>query len=92
MIEEIENPDDPTLPSRKLGIEKENIEAAKPAKMAGFGNIPDLIRDSYWNNLTLMQGEGYPVTHHTPSFDFWKTLTKIEEKYKQQLEHASKYK
>lgn len=83
-IDEIVNPDDVSLEARRKGVELELLETLKPPLMAGAGNIPDAIREGYRNNLMALQGEGLPVSHLTPAFEFWDYIRYINDKYRKQ--------
>ncbi|GAB4035029.1 hypothetical protein [Spirosoma gilvum] len=83
-IDEIVQPDDPSLESRRKGVERDFLESIKPPLMNGRGNVPDAIRNAYRKNKFLLLTEGLPVDDQTPSFTFWSYITELQSKYRRQ--------
>jgi len=80
-----------SMAERRASLNAELLEALRPPKLAGPGNVLEAVRRSYTNNKISLQLEGLPVDDLTPSFQFWEYITAIEEKYRKHKSNADQH-
>ncbi len=88
-IDELLDPDNPTLDDQRNTLAYEIQESIKPPVLSGPASQLKAIREVYVSNKIALQMEHLPVDDNTPSFAFWQYLIAVDKKYKASLPHGN---
>jgi hypothetical protein len=81
-LDELIDPENPTLDDRRRSINREIQETIKPPILTGKKNQLDQIRKNYVDNKIALQLEGLPVDDQTPALQFWEYLIALDARYR----------
>jgi hypothetical protein len=80
--DELLDPDNPRLQSRRESLKYDIQQLSLPAVMVGPGNALDSLRNSYIENRVSLELEGLNVSKNTSSVDYWQYIVVLSRRNK----------